>query len=365
MMVFDSCKSTKGYNRGIIIDFHRFKYFYVPNTLIDFLNENDRLNLVQIKKNHFKNREIIDEYLTFLESNEIISFIDNTIKNNFPKMSEEFYFPGSISNIILDFNLLEYDFSNFLIEAVNLGARFLQIRFFNVVTFEFLKNILTKLNDLGFYSIELVINYNDLFNNKNLELLKNFNLIQNIFCYNSPKDGLEEIYSKIIVYSTQSNINLSQCGYVSKNSFSFTTDHFFESKTYNTCLNKKISINELGQIKKCPSSNEILGDVKKNDLKEIISLKEFSRYDLINKDKIEVCNACEHRYICTDCRINLSNSNNIYSKPKHCSYNPYISKWEGEEGYKTLAECGVISNENGFSIDHDKIAEINKELWGE
>ena len=38
---------------------------------------------------------------------------------------------------------------------------------------------------------------------------------------------------------------------------------------------------------------------------------------------------------------------------------------KGEEGYRTLAECGVVSNAEGFSIDHERIAAINAELWGE
>ncbi len=37
----------------------------------------------------------------------------------------------------------------------------------------------------------------------------------------------------------------------------------------------------------------------------------------------------------------------------------------GEEDYFSLAECGVVSNETEFSIDHERIAEINKQLWGE
>ena len=48
-----------------------------------------------------------------------------------------------------------------------------------------------------------------------------------------------------------------------------------------------------------------------------------------------------------------------------CNYNPYIAKWKGEDGYRTLSDCGVISNENEFSIDHERIAKINEELWEE
>lgn len=78
-----------------------------------------------------------------------------------------------------------------------------------------------------------------------------------------------------------------------------------------------------------------------------------------------VCKDCEFRSICSDCRIYTENNGNEYSKPINCTYNPYISKWSNEEGYRTLSECGVISNEHEFSIDHERIAAINKELWGE
>jgi hypothetical protein len=69
--------------------------------------------------------------------------------------------------------------------------------------------------------------------------------------------------------------------------------------------------------------------------------------------------------MCTDNRVPFKRKKNEWFHKTECFFNPYISKWKEEEGYKTLSECGVISNENGFSIDHDKIAEINKVLWGE
>ncbi|HLV91705.1 MAG TPA: hypothetical protein VKX34_01175, partial [Aequorivita sp.] len=72
------------------------------------------------------------------------------------------------------------------------------------------------------------------------------------------------------------------------------------------------------------------------------------------------------RYCCiTNIKREKSISKKTMYNTTECNYNPYIAKWEGEEGYKTLSECGVISNENGFTIDHDKIAEINAKLWGE
>jgi len=46
---------------------------------------------------------------------------------------------------------------------------------------------------------------------------------------------------------------------------------------------------------------------------------------------------------------------------EHCLYNPYIAKWEGDDGYISVKECGDYTNEAGFIPNHEKIMEINKE----
>jgi len=86
---------------------------------------------------------------------------------------------------------------------------------------------------------------------------------------------------------------------------------------------------------------------------------------LSSKDKTDICKHCEYRYMCVDNRIPVMRKENEWYHDTECNYNPYIAKWENEENYKTLIECGVISNKNEFSFNHEKIAEINKELWGE
>lgn len=49
-----------------------------------------------------------------------------------------------------------------------------------------------------------------------------------------------------------------------------------------------------------------------------------------SKDKVNVCNQCEYRYACFDCRPN-SISKNPTEKPWYCTYNPIDGIWEDEE----------------------------------
>ena len=69
--------------------------------------------------------------------------------------------------------------------------------------------------------------------------------------------------------------------------------------------------------------------------------------------------------MCTDCRVFIKDPENIYSQPAKCTYNPYIAKWQGEEGYVPVEECGTYTWETGFVVNHKRVAELNKQLWGE
>ena len=69
------------------------------------------------------------------------------------------------------------------------------------------------------------------------------------------------------------------------------------------------------------------GHVNEVLLKDVLDLKEFKYLGNIKKDEIEICKDCEFRYICLDCRAYVENSDDIFSKPKKCNYDPYSSSW--------------------------------------
>ena len=64
------------------------------------------------------------------------------------------------------------------------------------------------------------------------------------------------------------------------------------------------------------------------------------------KDAIKICQDCEFRHICTDCRAYLDNPKDLYSHPAKCTYNPYQAKWKNEEGYIPVTEMSLIDIEN-------------------
>ena len=69
--------------------------------------------------------------------------------------------------------------------------------------------------------------------------------------------------------------------------------------------------------------------------------------------------------MCIDNRVPIQRSEKEWFMKTECNYNPYISKWKGQTGYKSLFDCGINSNQNEFKINRKKTNAINKELLGD
>lgn len=131
-----------------------------------------------------------------------------------------------------------------------------------------------------------------------------------------------------IVFSEKEISSAKCCGFVDPNNFGVNLPFVLESKKNNSCLNKKISIDQLGNIRNCPSLSTSFGNITENKLEDIVKIKKFKEYWNIPKDSITVCKDCEFRYICSDCRAYVEDPKDKYSKPLKCGYDPYSTKWE-------------------------------------
>ncbi len=256
--------------------------------------------------------------------------------------------------------------NNFYIEMCNLLGIKHVILFYEGNTIPILKQVI---NNLEIYTnvntIQLVLKFNDtFFTDELVNLVKFSSKLSLVIVYNSPVnknlgDLIHFFTNKMKKQGFSKNINL----------FNVNLELFSESQEYNTYFNRKLVIGFNGEIKNAIECNETFGNIKEikniDQLREIILSAEFQVHWKVHKELCDVCKDCEFRHMCVDNRLPHKRKENEWYHKIECNYNPYIAKWEGEEGYRTLAECGVISNQNEFSIDHENIALINKELWGE
>ena len=325
--LFSSVILVEGNLNSAIYDLHRNDLYTIPNKLSSFLkNELDKIIKDFSLDNSIDQDEI--ELLKFLLDNELIFWTDNP--DSFPLLSNEWDEPFDFTNAIIDINETTLFATNFLKQLTKFSLHTIQFRFFNKITISELTTLLTIIDKSVVFSVEIIVN-NCSFKNKELEeLIYEFDFISYILLANSQKNETKHYkpnhFGKVI-YITQSVNSQVHCGQIGTNFFTINIKTYTESLHYNSCLNRKISIDTTGNIKNCPSMPMSFGNIDDTTITTAIEHPEFKKYWNINKDKIHVCKECEFRYICTDCRAYVEDIEDMLSKPLKCGYNPYTGEW--------------------------------------
>ena len=361
---------VKGFGRSIILDLHREKFDFIPNDLSKFISENNN-KLVNL--NDFSgNRKTIKSYIDFLSKSEYIfpKFLDANEIRLFPKLKLYYERPYIINSVIL------FDNVKALIKLNELNCYFIQLNieiiFSYIPSRDEIQTICKLINKGIINSIAIIVI--PIFHKSINYIIEEFSNIDIFvrFCYSSIliSDNLvlvEKSKISILKYDKKIQIPTNELSQVNFSQFMINQYLYLESIKYNTYFNKKIFIDPEGNIKNTLSLFETFSNINEiknpNQLLKIVSDKKYQQYWHVNKKMIDVCKNCEFRHVCVDNRIPEQRKINEWFMKNECNYNPYISKWKGESGYKTLKECGIISDKYRFSINIKKVNAINKELW--
>ncbi len=100
-----------------------------------------------------------------------------------------------------------------------------------------------------------------------------------------------------------------------------------------SCLLGKITITDNGDVLPCIfSRNLAVGNLFSSSLQEIIVGQKLETIWRSTKDNVLVCQDCEYRYLCFDCRplsegVNQGKGEYLTAPYPRCTYNPYTGKW--------------------------------------
>lgn len=344
-ILFADCIPVKGFGRSIICDTKNNEYFFIPNGLYDILETFGGRTIAAVKS-EFENQfdQIIDEYFDFLLENQLIFFHPDP--HLFPKINAAWHSPSLITNIIIDYDEIIHDFKMLVAQFETLKCSYLQLRFYKKVSLDYLKSILELLRNekSRVVSVDFIMPYDNDFDLQEVNrLLSQNSRIHSIVIYNAPADQTYAPMNQKMGYLTLVKRNITSekhCGIISQEYFFTNIKLFSESQQHNTCLNKKLSIDSRGNIKNCPSMAASFGNIKDTTLVEALNKPDFKKYWNIKKDQISVCKDCEFRHICTDCRAYIEDSDNQYSKPLKCGYDPYTNQWS-EWSTNPLKQKGI------------------------
>ena len=112
-----------------------------------------------------------------------------------------------------------------------------------------------------------------------------------------------------------------------------TKENFIKRKYGHGCWWDKITVIPNGQVIPCVMARkEICGDIKKQSLRQIVRGVNLQKLRGLSKDNIEICQDCEYRYACLDCRpLAREETGNLYARGNNCSYDPYLGVWQNSK----------------------------------
>ncbi len=342
--LFACCILVKGIRRSVLIDCQRQIIRTIPNSLFLLLDQCNDFSINYLKKGYEEGeKKIFDEYFNWLIQNEYGFWCTKNEKDCFPKINMKYDDPNRITNMIIDIDRNSlYNVKKVINQIKLMGIPHLQIRSYKKMKWEKFRQIINLFEDSRTTTIDIITPYfGEIISIKDL-YIKNRRLLRlnSLLYYNhiENKTMISDDGISRIIFSKKDIQDKASCGLISNSFFSINIETVTESQHHNTCLNRKISIDANGEIKNCPSMQKSYGNIKDTTLEEALNKQGFKDLWNIKKDDIKICQDCEFRHICTDCRVFIDNPSDIYSHPAKCKYNPYLAKWEGEEGYVPAIE---------------------------
>ncbi len=331
--LFACCILVKGHTRSIVADLQRNNLDFIPNGFYTILTEFKDKPFHEVSASFDEaDHETITEYFNFLIEKEYMFWISESELALFPDINEHFETPSIIENAIIDVNKQSnHNWSQLIKQLLDLGCRALQVRFFSPVSYDSLNSISELVKRTSIKSFEIVLPYDPsefAIESVNELLASNLHITSFTF-YDAPVSETVSSFDNLsrIYYINEKITGAHHCGFVHSTYFAINPTLYFESLKHNNCLNKKISVDENGHIKNCPAMKTNYGHTSTTSFRTALADSSFKELWDINKDKIEGCKDCEFRYVCTDCRAHITDEKDIYSKPMHCKYDPYIGEW--------------------------------------
>ncbi|HEY3567417.1 MAG TPA: grasp-with-spasm system SPASM domain peptide maturase [Thermoanaerobaculia bacterium] len=329
--LYACCVPVRGAVRSTLCDLQRQTYRFIPNALYDILTQHEGKTLSEIKRIYgSKARPVIDDYFKFLIENEFGFWCDEP--DAFPALDLSWERPERVVNAIIDIDVdSSHNYYSLLHQLDKLGCPALQYRFFCSITWDQLEVALKPTEASRLRSIDLIVRYNPDWEEEALErLCLRHQRISDIFVHSSPVERTVHVRAigTRILYLVQAIDSSSHCGFVHPRYFAVTLEGFVEAHHHNSCLNRKVSVDAAGNIRNCPAMARSYGHASEVPLADALARPEFREAWDVTKDQVEICQECEFRYICTDCRALISDSANPLSKPLRCGYDPFTATWK-------------------------------------
>lgn len=301
---------TKGRFCAAIFDIEQNSYTNIPLSWYKIINDelHGDIELCNLDK---KTKKVVD----FLIKNNLVILSD--FKLNFISIDKKWDIPFEFHTLIIDATSFQSFIRMIDVMPNRRISMFTQIRLFYITAINEIKCIIENLVRKKYYNIEIITN-------KHSEAhLYEYKSLLSQYPYHLSKLVIMGAYNKTINERLILNKEYMEddkiCGKMGVDLLSINIETYKKYYRGNTCLWKKISIDKNGYIKNCPSMKFTYGTIFTTDIMSVLSNQTYKNYSELSREKIEVCNNCELRIFCIDCRA-FTLHNKRYGVPSKCYY---------------------------------------------
>lgn len=329
LKLFSCCKVVTGAKFSIILDTQRQSYFQIPDTMSEIIDLFNDFSIPQIRESlNVDSIEVFDSYINFLIENEFAFYTDTPNEFAYKEISQSY--SNDNMNCVIEISTIK-DLEKYISAIKQIKVQATHINCYTAISFEQLGMMMDQImSETAIISVSLSLTSDPKFDKTELNRLQQrYPILNKIYIHYSGDENKNN--SELLSYITKSP--KKSCGSVDSCFFSCNQQSYQEAKSFNSCLNNKISIDKDGFIKNCLSMSQSFGNINDNvPLESAIDHPKFKQYWRLTKDSIDVCKDCEFRYICTDCRAytdqtSVNNDGLDVSKPLKCGYDPYTGHW--------------------------------------
>jgi SPASM domain peptide maturase of grasp-with-spasm system len=331
--LYAHCVPVRGARRSTLCDLQRREWHLIPNGMQEILTVHRDRTLEELHGLYGAGAAAtIDEYFGWLEEHELGWWTDEP--ERFPEMDLSWEVPARITNALVDVGReSRHDFASLVAQLGELGCRTLQIRFFHPRPLADVDAAVAPTDRSALRSLELLLAWEPSLDDETLfAFCRRHPRILSVFVHGAPERRVAVVPQRAVtvVYRTETVDSASHCGQVHPAYFLSTLSAFTEAQAHNSCLNRKLSVDEQGDIRNCPALPASYGNVAHTPLHAALEQPHFRDLWSVTKDQVETCRDCEFRYVCTDCRAFVERAGDPYAKPAKCGYDPYTTTWRDE-----------------------------------
>lgn len=332
-VLFANCVAVRGARRSTICDLQRGRVHPVPNGLHEVVTAGRGRTLAELRSIYGPAAyETLEEYFTFLLQNELGFWCDDP--DAFPELDLSWDHPGLVSNAIIDVGpASDHDFAALVRQLDGLGCRALQLRVFAPWPLARLDAALAETAGSRLRAVEVIFPWSAEWSAQEMaDLVFRHQRVSSMLVHSAPRGRTQEFRrgDTPVHYTPQVIGHHSHCGQVHPALFAVNMGAFTEASSANSCLNRKISVDEYGEIRNCPSMPRSFGNAARVPLAAALEADGFREHWGVTKDQVATCRDCEFRFVCTDCRAWVRDPADARSKPARCSYDPYTAEWGGD-----------------------------------